>query len=191
VRQARLAFWIGTLCVATWSAGALAATAAAETATTNAPPADPNVHRATPMAKGAKLAVLGTESNPWRTLSGSVATLVQEDEGGSITFRTVGIPAAMRKIFYRGREMTGGYAKVKEGKVGELTVGGLKLELNANELPEGALDTKELGAVRLMFRTPMNFDEGFFLILTDKQLSDLRERLKKGPAPAPAPAPAK
>jgi hypothetical protein len=141
------------------------------------------------MAKGAKLAVLGTISNPWRTLDGSVAKLMQaSDEGDQISFRTVGIAASMKRVFYRGREMTGGYAKVREGKVGEVTVGGVKLELNASEFAEGALDTKALGPVRLLFRTPMDFEEGFFLIVTDKQLADLRELVKQGPAPA---APAK
>jgi hypothetical protein len=172
-------------CVAAAPVDLRAAADASGTAATNAAPADPNLHTPLPMARGAKLAVLGTGTNPWRSLNGTVAKLEQiDEESDRISFRTVAIPATMKRVFYRGRERVGGLAKVKEGKVGEVTVGGVKLELNAAEIPEGAMDTKALGTVRVMFRTPMDFDEGFFLILTDKQLADLRELLKKGPTPA-------
>ena len=105
------------------------------------------------------------------TYAGNVVKIVKEDEylpGYEVTKYN----AELQKFYYEGVVAGAGIIKPTDGEVGKFIIENIELTMKDGVFKSGAIDTKELGEVRVLFSSSLS-SIGFIVLLSDEQLMKL------------------
>jgi hypothetical protein len=114
----------------------------------------------------------GTKDFPIPEVFGTVATLVKE--GPPIELKDEKIEVRLVKAYYAGYVVSEKYVQPAEGGVQELHIAGKKVALVSNDISTGCIDTKEYGAMPILFSSSLT-SESVILIMTSGQLEKLNK----------------
>lgn len=111
----------------------------------------------------------GNDKAPIPQVYGKVVKL--SPVGPPLKFDPTPIEVEARSVHYRGA-VVDDLVQPSAGDIKELFVSGKPLTLESSDLGSGCLDTKELGPVRVLFKSSM-ISEEITLVLSEEQLQKL------------------
>jgi len=121
------------------------------------------------------------------TYAGNVVRIVGDEEKSVPKYEETKYNATLKDYNYDAAVAGAGIAKPIDGNIGEFLIQDVKLTMKKKKFESGAIETKELGKVRILFSSSLA-REGFIALLTKEQLKQLEGLLPKEAVSAAASA---
>lgn len=110
--------------------------------------------------------------------AGNVVKIVKDEDKSVPKYEDTKYNAKLKDYNYEAVVAGGGFAKPDAGNIGEFLIEDIKLTMKQKKFMSGAIETEELGKVRILFSSSLT-TEGFIALLTDEQLKNLDKLVQK------------
>ncbi|UCF15201.1 MAG: FKBP-type peptidyl-prolyl cis-trans isomerase [Phycisphaerales bacterium] len=112
------------------------------------------------------------------TYAGNVVRIIGDEDKSVPKYEETKYSATLKDYNYEATVAGAGIAKPIDGNIGEFLIQDVKLTMKNKKFESGAIETDELGKIRILFSSSLS-QEGFIALLTEEQLVKLERLLPK------------